>query len=128
MSEIKQDCTTCLHNQVCRYVGAFQQLSQLGSLAFNCQQYLVLKSAENTDKDDFYKNMSKEEFLKLMAQKEKAAKIGPCEACGKKDYLYTCNRCGRKFCLSCVEAEENISLDGSYTETYLCEKCRGNKL
>ncbi len=134
--DVKRDCWTCQHKNVCKYVQHFQTLIQLGSIEFDCKLYM--SSQENSKKQKVAKPVVRDEHpemslseLSHMVNKDYEEKeavkteSGVCEICGKEsDKVFTCNECGRAVCEECGDLTNMLDPFTGNTETcFVCKEC-----
>lgn len=132
MSEF-QNCYTCLHRQVCRYIQAFNQLAALGSINnFRCRYYLAenqtnpkknRRDVTNQNMNATIEKLSREATKERQEFTEPDRKTGICTNCGKERMLYRCDSCGKYYCGECGELIEELDLNGDSKTVFLCRKC-----
>ena len=134
--DVKKDCWTCKHKQVCKYVQHFQTLIQLGTVEFNCNLYMG--SQENSKKQNTAKPVVKDEHpemtlseLSHMVNKDYEedekpdSHSGTCAICGKESSkVFTCSDCGRAVIENCGELTNMLDpFTGKTSTGFVCKEC-----
>lgn len=136
--DVKRDCWTCQHKNVCKYVQHFQTLIQLGRIEFDCKLYMG-KQQENSQKQTAAKPVVKDEHPEMSLselshminkdfedeEKLEKPKSGTCAICGKKsDKVYTCSECERDVCEECGDLTTMLDPFTGNTKTcFVCKEC-----